>query len=193
MSPRGQARTGEIKRSAGGWAIRYRDARGVRRQRAGFRTKTEAKTVLDDELRKARLGTLYRPEATVQELVDVFLEQYDGAPSSKDRLDQYLGKATKRFGAEPIASLDALAIARWRATLPETMRHGAHRALRQVLAAAVRLAVDRAQRSGRGQEPAARTGRVHAFRVVGGGRWRRGRARAVWAAGDLLRRYGCAA
>jgi integrase len=138
MSPRGQARTGEIKRSAGGWAIRYRDARRVRRQRAGFRTKTEAKTVLDDELRKARLGTLYRPEATVQELVDVFLEQYDGAPSSKDRLDQYLGKATKRFGAEPIASLDALAIARWRATLPETMRHGAHRALRQVLAAAVR-------------------------------------------------------
>jgi len=138
VSPRGQARTGEIKRTAGGWAIRYRDARGVRRQRAGFRTKSEAKTVLDDELRKARLGTLYRPEATLQELVDVFLEQYDGAPSSKDRLDQYLGKATKRLGAEPIASLDALAIARWRATLPQTMRHGAHRALRQVLAAAVR-------------------------------------------------------
>lgn len=29
-------------------------------------------------------------------------------------------------------------MARWRASLPETMRHGAHRALRQVLAAAVR-------------------------------------------------------
>jgi hypothetical protein len=36
---RGRARTGEIKRTAGGWAIRYRDARGVRRQRGGFRTK----------------------------------------------------------------------------------------------------------------------------------------------------------
>jgi integrase len=31
-----------------------------------------------------------------------------------------------------------LAIARWRASLPKTMRHGAHRALRQVLSAAVR-------------------------------------------------------
>jgi hypothetical protein len=135
---RGQARTGGIKRTAGGWAIRYRDARGVRRQRAGFRTKTDAKTVLDDELRKARLGVLYHPEATLRELVVTFLDQYEGAPSSKDRLDQYLGKATALLGDEPIGSLDALAIARWRATLPETMRHGAHRALRQVLGAAVR-------------------------------------------------------
>ncbi len=34
--------------------------------------------------------------------------------------------------------LDALVIARWRASLPEKLRHGSHRALRQVLAAAVR-------------------------------------------------------
>lgn len=94
--------------------------------------------MLDDELRKARLGALYRPDATLQELVDVFLEQYAGAPSSRDRLDQYLGKATARFGDDRIESLDALAIARWRASLPETMRPGAHRALRQVLRAAVR-------------------------------------------------------
>jgi integrase len=134
----GQARTGEIKRTAGGWAIRYRDGRGVRRQRGGFRTKAEAKEVLDDELRKARLGAVYRPEVTLRELVDVFLEQYEGAPSSKDRLDQYLGKATAYFKDEPVSSLDALAIARWRASLPQTMRHGAHRALRQVLGAAVR-------------------------------------------------------
>jgi hypothetical protein len=51
MSARGgRARTGEIKRTASGWAIRYRDARGVRSQRGGFRTKGEAKQVLDDEL-----------------------------------------------------------------------------------------------------------------------------------------------
>jgi integrase len=138
VSSRGQARTGEIKRTAGGWAIRYLGARGVRRQRGGFRTKTEAKAVLDDELRKARLGTVYRPEATLHELVDAFLDQYEGAPSSKDRLDQYLGKATAHFGDQPIGSLGALDVARWRACLPETMRHGAHRALRQVLGAAVR-------------------------------------------------------
>jgi integrase len=138
MSGQGRARTGEIKRTQGGWAIRYRDARGVRRQRGGFRTKGEAKAVLDDELRKARLGPLYRPEVTLRELVDTFLDQYQGAPASKDWLRYYLVKSTDAFGDAPIGQLDVLAIARWRAALPETMRHGAHRALRQVLAAAVR-------------------------------------------------------
>ncbi|WP_028058906.1 tyrosine-type recombinase/integrase [Candidatus Solirubrobacter pratensis] len=137
-SPRGRARTGEIKRTEAGWAIRWRDARGIRRQKGGFRTKGEAKDVLDDELRKARLGPLYRPDVTLQQLVDAFLEQYQGAPSSKSWLRYYLIKATDRFGDEPIGELHALDIARWRAKMPETMRHGAHRALRQVLAAAVR-------------------------------------------------------
>jgi integrase len=134
----GQVSTGEIKRTGSGWAIRYRDSRGVRRQRGGFRTKGEAKTVLDDELRKARLGPLYRPDVTVQELVAAFLEQYQGAPASKDWLRYYLVKSTDAFGDQSISSLGALEISRWRAQLPETMRHGAHRALRQVLAAAVR-------------------------------------------------------
>jgi integrase len=94
--------------------------------------------VLDEELRKARLGPLYRPDVTLRQLVDAFLDQYQGAPSSKDRLDQYLGKATARFGDERVAELSALEISRWRATLPETMRHGAHQALRQALGAAVK-------------------------------------------------------
>ena len=57
----GQARAGEIKRTPSGWAIRYRDGPQIRRRRRGFRTKAEAKQALDDELRKARLGPLYRP------------------------------------------------------------------------------------------------------------------------------------
>ena len=139
MTPgHGQARTGEIKRTPTGWAIRYRDGRGVRRQRSGFKTKAEAKQVLDDELRKARLGPLYRPEATLRELVDVFMEQYQAAPASHSWMRQHLGKSTAVLGDVSIGELDALVIARWRASLPETMRHGAHRALRQVLAAAVR-------------------------------------------------------
>src|SRR3954470_909918 len=137
-SPRGRARTGEIKHTTGGWAIRYRDARGISRQRGGFRTKGEAKLALDDELRKARLGRLYRPDVTLQQLVDAFLEQYEGAPASKSWLRYYLIKATDEWGREPIDELNALDIARWRSKMPETMRHGAHRALRQVLASAVR-------------------------------------------------------
>lgn len=133
---RGQARTGEIKRTAGGWAIRYRDGQGVRHQKGGFRTKAEAKVVLDEELRKARLGPLYRPDVTLKELVDAFLDQYQGAPSSKDRLDQYLGKATAKFGDRPVSQINALDVSRWRAGLPDTMRHGALRSLRQALGAA---------------------------------------------------------
>src|SRR5881398_1813994 len=53
-------RWSEIERTANGWAVRWRDARGIRRQRGEFRTKTEAKAVLDDEMRKARLRPLYR-------------------------------------------------------------------------------------------------------------------------------------
>ena len=135
---RGQSRTGEIKRTTGGWAIRYRDGHGVRRQRGGFRTKAEATQVLDDALRKARLGPLYQPDVPLRELVDVFLEQYQGAPASRDWLRYYLVKSTDAFGDVAIGELDALTVARWRARMPETMRQGAHRALRQVLAAAVR-------------------------------------------------------
>jgi len=138
VTERGRVRTGEIKRTTGGWAIRYRDARGIRRQRGGFRTKGEAKAVLDDELRKARLGPLYRPEVTLRELVDAFLDQYQAAPASKEWLRYYLIKATDAFGDHAIGELNALDVSRWRAKMPETMRHGAHRALRQVLAAAVR-------------------------------------------------------
>ena len=116
MSPgRGQARTGEIKRTNNGWAIRFRDGKGVRKQRSGFRTKSEAKLVLDEELRKARLGPLYRPDVTLQQLVDAFLDQYQGAPSSKDRLDQYLGKATAKFGDRPVSQINAVDGSRWRA------------------------------------------------------------------------------
>jgi integrase len=134
----GRARTGEIKQTVSGWAIRWRDAHEVRRQRGGFRTKKEAKAVLDEELKKARLGPLYRPEVTLNEVIAAFFEQYEGAPASHDWLRQYLRKATPVFGDVPIGELDALEVARWRGSLPTTTRHGAHRALRHVLAAAVR-------------------------------------------------------
>jgi integrase len=42
------------------------------------------------------------------------------------------------FGSATLDSLTALDVARWRAALPETTRHGSHRALRQMLAAAVK-------------------------------------------------------
>ena len=46
---------------------------------------------------------------TVRELVDAFLEQYQGAPATKDWLRYYLIKSTDAFGEESIGSLGALA------------------------------------------------------------------------------------
>jgi hypothetical protein len=129
-------------------------------------------------LRKARLGSLYRPDVTLQQIVDAFLDLYQGASSSKDRLNQYLGKATARFGDERVTELNALEVSRWRATLPEAMRHGADQALRR----RGQVAVDRAQRCGGRAEP----GATSTWRrgLQGAALVRRGSA-ASFRAGDL--------
>lgn len=134
-----KARTGQIFRApAGSWAIRWRDVTGRRHQRNGFATKAEAKDVLDDELKKARLGVVHRPELTLEELVAAFLEQYDAAPSSVEWIRTNVAAAVDRFGDRSIGMLNAQEIGAWRATLSPAKRYRAHRALRQVLEAAVR-------------------------------------------------------
>jgi hypothetical protein len=141
--------------------------------------KVEAKAVLDDELRKARLGPLYRREATLVELVETFLDQYAGAPASKEWMKHYLGKSTAVFGQRPIGVLDALEIARGRARLPETTRHGAHRALPQVLAAAVRWRWIEHNVAADVRNPEHARQDFASFDSWGGGRPGRARARAV--------------
>ena len=134
-----KARTGQIFRAPGGsWAIRWRDVTGRRYQRNGFVTKAEAKAVLDEELKRARLGVLHRPDRTLRELVEAFLEQYDAAPSSADWIRTNVAAAVDRFGDRSIGMLHAQEIGAWRATLQGAKRYRAHRALRQVLEAAVR-------------------------------------------------------
>ena len=133
------AQRGSIFRTEGGlWAIRYRDAHGRRPQETGFRTKGEAREALEEALRRVRLGSLYRPTVTLRELTDAFLEQHDVAPSTLAWLRDNLRPALQRFGDEAIGSLKVDQLATWRASLPEGKRYRSHRALRQVLQAAVR-------------------------------------------------------
>lgn len=57
---------GQVFRLAGGsWAYRYRDAAGTRRQSGGFKTRAEASAVLEEQLRRAKLGGLYRERITL--------------------------------------------------------------------------------------------------------------------------------
>jgi integrase len=133
-SQRGQL----FRAPAGTWAIRFYDARGQRHQRNGFRTRGEAREALDEELRRVRLGPLFRPRATVRELADAFLEQHEGAPSTAAWLRYNLDTACNKLGSERIGELSAQQVGAWRASLPEKRRYPAHRALRQALEAALR-------------------------------------------------------
>jgi integrase len=133
------AQRGQIFRKANGlWAIRWRDAEGHRRQRTGFRTKGEARQVLDEELRRVRLGPLHRPRTTLRELTEAYVAQYEAAPSTVVWLRDNIRPALERFGDEPIGSLTVERVATWRASLSEGKRYRSHRALRQVLQAGVR-------------------------------------------------------
>jgi integrase len=130
---------GQIYRQPSGlWAIRYRDARGNRPQLTGYRTKAEARQVLEELLREVRLGALYRPNATLRQLYDAYLEQYDVAPSTVAFLKDNMKPAPASFGDERVGELRVDKIAAWRKSLPEGKRYRSLRSLRQVLAAGVR-------------------------------------------------------
>jgi integrase len=130
---------GQIYRQPSGlWAIRYRDAHGNRPQLTGYRTKAEAREVLEELLREVRLGALYRPNATLRQLYDAYLEQYDVAPSTVAFLKDNMKPALATFGDERIGELRVDRIAAWRRQLSEGKRYRSLRSLRQVLAAGVR-------------------------------------------------------
>jgi integrase len=94
--------------------------------------------VLEEELRRVRLGPLHRPNATLRELTDIYIAQYDAAPSTVAWLRDNIRPALARFGDEPLGLLTVQRIATWRAAVPEGKRYRSHRALRQVLQAALR-------------------------------------------------------
>ena len=158
------AQRGRIFRAPGGtWAIRWRDAHGKRPQRNGFANKTEARVALEEELRKVRLGPLYRPHKTLKELETAYLKQYDVAPSTRTLLKYNLGKAMPKFGDRGIGTLTVQEIAEWRSGLPEGRRHAALRALRQVLQAAVRWKWIEDNPATLVKNPAPRPGVIHPF------------------------------
>ena len=139
--PRGgvTAQGGQVFRApAASWAIRFYDAAGQRRQRNGFRTRGEARTALNEQLRRVRLGPLHRPQVTLNELAEAYLAQYDAAPSGLAWLSYNLRASLARFGSQRIGDLSVQEIGAWRSSLPPARRYPAHRALRRVLQAAVR-------------------------------------------------------
>ena len=158
------AQRGSIFRTANGlWAIRYRDAHGRRPQETGFRTKGEARQALEEALRRVRLGPLHRPTVTLRELTDAFLEQHEAAPSTLVWIGENMRPALDRFGDRPIGALTVPEIAAWRASLPAGKRYRSHRALRQVLQAALRWKWIEDNPATLVKNPAPKPGEIHPF------------------------------
>jgi integrase len=149
--------------AAGSWAIRYYDAEQQRRQKHGFLTRKEANTALEEALRRVRLGPQHRPRATLRELVDAYLEQYEAAPSTVEWLRYNLEASLARFGDARIGELSAQQIGVWRSSLPESRRHPTHRVLRQVLQAAVRWKWIEDNAAALVKNPTPKAGEIHPF------------------------------
>jgi len=137
-----QTRGSVYRETKGTYGIRWAEE-GRRPQRGGFRTKTEARDWFNEKVspRLRRGGP--SAEVTFGEFVGVYLERWEPtvSPRTARTVREWLVPARARFGAFTLSELEGAAedIARWRASLPsEDRRYKATRALRQVLAAAVR-------------------------------------------------------
>jgi integrase len=137
-----QTKGSVYRERAGTWGIRWAE-RGRRPQKGGFRTKTAAREwFAENAAPRLRRGGP-SAEVTLAEFSAIYLERWGPTVAARTvrTLREWLAPGLHTFGTFTLAELEGAAedIARWRATLPsEDRRYKATRALRQVLAAAVR-------------------------------------------------------
>jgi integrase len=133
-----------FKKTKDNWAIRYYSGRRLasgrleRRQESGFTSREEAIAVLETRLAQVRLGHLYRPDLTVDELIDRYLAQHQADEATLTKLRWQLAHVRRGFGDARLHDLFPEEIGAWRIKLPEGSRRDIHQAFRQVLEAAVR-------------------------------------------------------
>src|SRR5512133_2996952 len=119
------------------WTIRHYDEDGVRHEKAGYATKTEAAAVLDNILDGIRLGPLARRELTVSELVDEYLDQHIAEANTIEGLRYNLKHLTGTFGDTKLERLRVAELRAWRKRLSPGSAWHIIKATRQVLNYAV--------------------------------------------------------
>ena len=143
---------GSVYKTARGYGLRWLDENGDRRRRPGFTSKSEARKWFQDIERKRMRGESPAPSPlTLSELVEEYLEQHVAEANTIRALGDRLKLATDGIPVKPRASerehglgaiqvdrLDVRTVGAWRKRLPEGSAWHAHKALRQVLAYAVR-------------------------------------------------------
>ena len=125
-----------------------------------------------------RLGPLYRPNVTLRELTDAYVEQYDAAPSTVAWLSDNMRPALKRSATSRSASCGSTRSRRGGRALPEGKRYRvASRAAAGARSAAVRWKWIEDNPAALVKNPEPQAGRDPSVRVVGGDRRDRRRAR----------------
>jgi integrase len=146
---------GSVYRIARGFGIQWRDEHGVRRRQSGFASRSAARSWFENIERKRMRGEAVTPTPlTLAELVDEYLAQHVAEQNTIRALGDRLKLATVGIPVKPRASerehglgeirvdrLDVRTVAAWRRRLPEGSAWHAHKALRQVLAYAVRASL----------------------------------------------------
>ena len=133
---------GSVYKTATGFGIRYYE-HGVRRRRAGFKSRSEARAWFETIERKRLRGEpVQQPQLTLDELCERFLSAHAVAVQERTirTLRQRLQRPRDAFGHVPLGELErqVAEIAAWRATLPERYRYAVMSAFRQTLSAGVR-------------------------------------------------------
>jgi integrase len=150
------------------WGLRYYDARGARRRKSPFLSKSAALAYYRDVIEPQLRGDpVTLPNLTLAEFIPLYLERHAASVRSRTitTLRERLPHAVRAFGAVPLRDLERMSgeLATWQAKLPERSRYGIVQALRQALEAAVRwgyLSQNPAKLAGRNRQPAPRAVRV---------------------------------
>jgi hypothetical protein len=130
------------KLGPGRWGLRYYDAGGARKRKSGFSSRSAALAHYRDVLRPQILGLpVARPETTLAQLADVFLERHAAvrSPRTIRTLRERLRRPLKAYGSTPLGELERMSgeLADFAAEL-DGFRYAVMSALRQVLAAGIR-------------------------------------------------------
>jgi integrase len=145
---------GTLRKRDKSWLARYYDENGARRERGGFATKSEAGEWLGakvrsvEALRRGEVSAVRRlTMPTLAELVEEYVEQHAAEANTLRTLRARLRYATEGpaldgsggFGSLRIDRLTVPELGAWRKRLPERSAYAITKALRQVLAYAVRV------------------------------------------------------
>ena len=164
------AQRGQIFRApAGSWAIRFYDARGQRHQRNGLPHAWEAREALEEELRRVRLGPLFssaRDGARAGRRVSgaVRRRAVERRRGCAYNLDTALQAARRRADRRALGAAGR-GVAQCRC--PRASGYPAHRALRQVLEAALRWKWIEENPAALVKNPAPQAGRDRSVRDAG--------------------------